>query len=74
MALSVTNGTLGNRFGGAIVANQRDSAGAAIGYVRVSTEEQATEGVSLEAQRAKLVAYCGLHGIGLAQTYAGRGT
>ncbi len=29
----------------------------AIGYVRVSTEEQATEGVSLEAQRAKVVAY-----------------
>jgi len=42
----------------------------AIGYVRVSTEEQATEGVSLEAQRAKVVAYCALHGHDLAQTYA----
>jgi hypothetical protein len=30
----------------------------AIGYVRVSTEEQATEGVSLDAQRAKVLAYC----------------
>lgn len=29
----------------------------AIGYVRVSTEEQATEGVSLEAQRARVEAY-----------------
>ena len=46
---------------------------AAIGNVRVSTEEQATEGVSLEAQRAKVVAYCGLHGLELAQTYADEG-
>ena len=30
----------------------------AIAYVRVSTEDQATEGVSLEAQRAKLQAWC----------------
>lgn len=30
----------------------------AIGYVRVSTEGQATEGVSLEAQRAKIEAWC----------------
>lgn len=29
----------------------------AIGYIRVSTTEQATEGVSLEAQRAKLLAW-----------------
>jgi site-specific DNA recombinase len=29
----------------------------AIGYVRVSTDEQATEGVSLAAQRAKIEAY-----------------
>ncbi len=46
---------------------------AAIGYVRVSTEEQAAEGVSLDAQRAKVLAYCGLHGLGLAQTYADEG-
>jgi len=29
-----------------------------VGYVRVSSEGQATEGVSLDAQRAKLAAYC----------------
>jgi DNA invertase Pin-like site-specific DNA recombinase len=29
-----------------------------IGYVRVSTEEQAREGLSLEAQRERLTAYC----------------
>ncbi len=30
----------------------------AIGYIRVSTEEQAREGVSLENQRARIEAYC----------------
>lgn len=29
-----------------------------IGYARVSTQEQATEGVSLQAQRARITAYC----------------
>ena len=29
----------------------------AIGYIRVSTEEQATQGISLDAQRAKIEAY-----------------
>lgn len=33
----------------------------AIGYIRVSTERQVDEGVSLEAQRAKIEAYCSLH-------------
>jgi DNA invertase Pin-like site-specific DNA recombinase len=32
-----------------------------VGYVRVSTEEQATDGVSLAAQRAKLTAYAALY-------------
>jgi len=32
----------------------------AIGYIRVSTEEQAKEGVSLDSQRSKIKAYCGL--------------
>ena len=50
-----------------------DKSPIAIGYVRVSTEEQATEGVSLDAQRAKVLAYCGLHGLGLAHTYADEG-
>ena len=33
----------------------------AIGYIRVSTQGQADEGVSLEAQRAKLEAWCNLN-------------
>lgn len=37
----------------------------AIGYVRVSTEGQATEGVSLEAQKAKIAAWCNLNGFTL---------
>ena len=39
--------------------------GKAIGYIRVSTEEQANEGVSIEAQKAKLVAYANLYNIEL---------
>lgn len=38
----------------------------AIGYVRVSTEEQAREGISLENQKAKIQAYCRLHDMFLA--------
>jgi site-specific DNA recombinase len=33
----------------------------AIGYIRVSTQDQATEGVSLEAQRAKIAAWCAVN-------------
>jgi hypothetical protein len=58
------------RFGGAIMAEKSPEA---IGYVRVSTEEQANQGVSLEPQRAKVLVYCGLHGLELAQTYADEG-
>jgi DNA invertase Pin-like site-specific DNA recombinase len=36
-----------------------------IGYVRVSTLEQAREGISLEHQRAKIKSYCVLHDIEL---------
>jgi DNA invertase Pin-like site-specific DNA recombinase len=45
----------------------------AIGYVRVSTEGQALEGVSLEAQRAKIEAWCGLQGMALAAVYVDAG-
>ncbi len=34
-----------------------------IGYTRVSTEEQAKEGISLQAQKAKLEAYAALYGV-----------
>ena len=37
----------------------------AIGYVRVSTQEQATEGVSLDAQKDRLRSYCNTNGIKL---------
>ncbi len=39
----------------------------AIGYVRVSTEEQAREGISLENQRAKIAAYCDLNDLELVE-------
>ncbi|MHB9131018.1 MAG: recombinase family protein [Armatimonadota bacterium] len=39
----------------------------AIGYVRVSTEEQSKHGVSLDAQEARIRAYCELHGLRLAE-------
>ena len=42
-----------------------DVASVAIGYVRVSSTEQAQEGVSLEVQKEKLRAYCKLHRIRL---------
>lgn len=34
-----------------------------VGYLRVSTDEQVDHGVSLEWQREKILAYCGLHGM-----------
>jgi len=36
-----------------------------VGYVRVSTTEQADRGVSLDAQRTRLKAYCDAHGLAL---------
>jgi len=37
----------------------------AVGYIRVSTDEQASSGVSLDAQKAKLEAYASLYDIEL---------
>jgi DNA invertase Pin-like site-specific DNA recombinase len=45
----------------------------AIGYVRVSTQEQATEGVSLDAQRDRLRAYCKANHIRLVDILADEG-
>ncbi len=45
----------------------------AIGYVRVSTDQQATEGVSLDAQAARIRAYCELNDLDLAATYVDAG-
>jgi site-specific DNA recombinase len=48
-------------------------ASAAIGYCRVSTETQATEGVSLEAQQAKIAAWCEVNGYALASVFVDAG-
>ena len=45
----------------------------AVGYVRVSTQEQVSEGVSLDAQRDKLRAYCKCSGIKLIDIKADEG-
>ena len=45
----------------------------AIGYVRVSTEGQAQEGVSLEAQRARVAAWCLANGYTLMATHEDAG-
>jgi predicted site-specific integrase-resolvase len=41
----------------------------AVGYVRVSTTMQADDGLSLEAQRAVIVAYCTSHDLQLLRIY-----
>ena len=46
----------------------------AIGYVQVSTEEQTTDGVSLDVQRDKLRAYCQLNRIKLIDIKADEGS
>lgn len=45
----------------------------AIGYIRVSTENQATDGVSLEAQSARIAAYCHANGLELAGVFVDAG-
>lgn len=45
----------------------------AIGYIRVSTEQQASEGVSLEAQKAKIQAWCEVNGYELADVFVDAG-
>lgn len=45
----------------------------AAAYVRVSTDEQAREGVSLAAQEERIRAYCALHGLELVRVYRDAG-
>ncbi len=44
-----------------------------IGYIRVSTDEQAQGGVSLAAQRAKLEGYCALYDLNLVEVFVDAG-
>src|SRR5207249_4842995 len=41
----------------------------ALGYVRVSTDEQADRGLGLEAQRQRVRAYCEMKGLQLAEVF-----
>lgn len=45
----------------------------AYGYIRVSTDEQAETGVSLDAQRAKIAAYCVANDLDLADVFVDAG-
>lgn len=45
----------------------------AVGYIRVSTEEQAKEGVSLDAQEARIKAFCEAKGWNLLRIYRDEG-
>ena len=45
----------------------------AIGYCRVSTQQQASEGVSLEAQQAKIAAWCLANDVTLGQVFVDAG-
>ena len=51
----------------------RRVAGLAVGYVRVSTTRQASEGVSLDAQRAAIEAECAKRGLRLSAVFADEG-
>ena len=41
----------------------------ALGYVRVSSEEQADSGLGLEAQRQRIAAYCAMKGLHLVEVF-----
>ena len=45
----------------------------AIGYIRVSTDGQATDGVSLDAQRARIEAWCLANGMKLGEVFVDAG-
>jgi len=45
----------------------------AIGYIRVSTEQQALEGVSLEAQQARIEQWCAANGYELVKVFVDSG-
>jgi site-specific DNA recombinase len=54
-------------------AEKLDSRPRAVGYCRVSTDGQATEGVSLDAQRARIAAWADANGYRLADVFTDAG-
>lgn len=52
---------------------QQETKTRVIGYVRVSTEEQAQSGLSLAAQRERITAYCDLYDLELIAVYEDAG-
>ena len=56
---------IGNRDSQGHYGGNQQSPRRAVGYVRVSTDMQAAEGMSLDAQQAAIEAYCSMHGIKL---------
>ena len=55
----------GNRDSQGHYGGNEQSPRRAVGYVRVSTDMQAAEGMSLDAQRSAIESYCGMMGIKL---------
>lgn len=54
---------------GNVAKNQAVSARMAVGYVRVSTDMQAVDGLSLEAQKHAIQSYCSSHGLNLIRIF-----
>jgi DNA invertase Pin-like site-specific DNA recombinase len=54
---------------GSNVAGRPKSSLTAVGYVRVSTDMQASDGLSLDAQRQAIRDYCAHHGLKLSKIY-----
>ena len=54
-------------------ATKNDAARTVVGYVRVSSQEQADSGVSIDAQKARLASYCDAMGLSLVATYCDAG-
>ena len=75
LAVSASIGytTFGNMRKGEPMKTKATTATKAVGYVRVSTEGQATEGVSLEAQKGRIEAWCSANGYTLAAMHVDAG-
>jgi site-specific DNA recombinase len=53
--------------------SRRDAMKEAIGYVRVSSEEQADSGLGLQAQRQRILAFCAMKGLRLGEVFEDAG-